>query len=70
MKLDQQAASFGCLGATMRTLYKILAGQYDPIGFIVPFTTRAKVLIQDLWKQDIGWDDPIHPQTLQDQWLS
>lgn len=55
---------------TMRTLYKVLASQYDPIGFIVPFTTRAKVLIQDLWKQDIGWDDPIHPQTLRDQWLS
>ncbi|XP_073719530.1 uncharacterized protein [Misgurnus anguillicaudatus] len=54
---------------TMRTMYKILASQYDPIGFIVPFTTRAKVLIQDLWKQDIGWDDPIHPQTLRDQWL-
>ncbi|XP_013856342.1 uncharacterized protein LOC106512222, partial [Austrofundulus limnaeus] len=53
---------------TLRNLYKILASQYDPLGFIVPFTTRAKVLIQDLWKQDLAWDDPIEPQHLRDQW--
>ncbi|KAF7648190.1 hypothetical protein LDENG_00160610 [Lucifuga dentata] len=52
----------------MRNLYKTLASQYDPLGFVIPFTTRAKILIQDLWRQDLGWDDLIEPQHLQNQW--
>lgn len=27
-------------------------------GFLMPFTTRAKVLIQQLWDQLGEWDDP------------
>ncbi|KAI2668878.1 Polyprotein P3 [Labeo rohita] len=34
---------------TMRSIYQTLASQYDPIGYIVPFTTRAKVIVQRLW---------------------
>ncbi|KAI3374589.1 hypothetical protein L3Q82_021164 [Scortum barcoo] len=41
----------------LRNVYKVLACQYDPLGYIVPFTTRAK--IQDLWKEQLGWDDPM-----------
>ena len=55
---------------TLRTVYKVLACQYDPLGYIVPFTTRAKILVQDLWKERIGWDDPIQPQSLRDRWLT
>ncbi|XP_067270804.1 uncharacterized protein [Pseudorasbora parva] len=53
---------------TMRNLYKTLASQYDPLGFIIPFTTRAKTLIQDLWKQNLSWDDPIEPLYLREKW--
>ena len=28
--------------ATMRNIYKVLASQYDSLGYIVPYTTRAK----------------------------
>ncbi|KAJ8346562.1 hypothetical protein SKAU_G00279630 [Synaphobranchus kaupii] len=52
----------------MRNLYRVLACQYDPLGYIIPFTTRAKILIQDLWKEEVGWDDPIRPQGLLDRW--
>lgn len=58
------------LKPTLRNIYKALASQYDPLGFIIPFTTRAKVLIQDIWKQDIGWDDLIEPQSLREQWTA
>lgn len=58
------------LEPTLRNIYKALASQYDPLGFIIPFTTRAKVLIQDIWKQGIGWDDPIEPQALREQWTA
>ncbi|XP_058508983.1 uncharacterized protein LOC131475122 [Solea solea] len=55
---------------TLRNVYKVLACQYDPLGYIVPFTTRAKILVQDLWKIQIGWDEPIQPQSLRDRWLA
>ncbi len=49
-------------------MYKVLATQYDPLGYLIPFTTKAKILIQDLWKLKIGWDDIIHPESLLVQW--
>lgn len=58
------------LPPTLRNLYKKLASQYDPLGFMIPFTTRAKILIQDLWRQNIGWDDPIKPEHLREEWLA
>lgn len=33
---------------TMRNIYKVLASQYDPLGFILPYTTRAKMLVRCL----------------------
>ncbi len=34
---------------TMRNVYKVLARQYDPLGFIAPYTTRAKLIVQSMW---------------------
>ncbi|XP_049329393.1 uncharacterized protein LOC111189354 [Astyanax mexicanus] len=53
---------------TMRTIYKILASQYDPLGYIVPYTTRAKLLVQRLWDKKRGWDDPQLPEELLTAW--
>ena len=53
---------------TMRNIYRILASQYDPLGYIVPFTTRAKVLVQKFWARDRGWDDPNLPSDLLAMW--
>lgn len=53
---------------TMRTAYQVLASQYDPLGFMVPYTTRAKVLIQQLWSKQRGWDDPDLPLVLREAW--
>ena len=53
---------------TMRNIYKVLASQYDPLGFILPYTTRAKMLVRHLWNQHRGWDDPHLPPELLHQW--
>ncbi|XP_037101510.1 uncharacterized protein LOC119118826 [Syngnathus acus] len=58
------------LAATLRNVYSVLAKLYDPLGYIVPFTTRCKVLVQDMWKANIGWDDKIQPSELLGKWLS
>ncbi len=55
---------------TMRAAYQVLASQYDPLGFILPFTTRAKVIIQQLWAKKRDWDDPELPPTLKAAWIS
>jgi hypothetical protein len=48
----------------MRNVYRVLASQYDPIGYIIPFTTRAKVLVQALWATERQWDEPIADKLL------
>ncbi|XP_073776433.1 uncharacterized protein [Danio rerio] len=53
---------------TMRHIYKVLASQYDPLGYIVPYTTRAKVLVQHLWDKKREWDDPQLPNELLHAW--
>ncbi len=57
-----------CLKPTLRNIYKVLASQYDPLGYIIPFTTQAKILVQDLWKIHLGWDDLIESDSLQNRW--
>lgn len=53
---------------TMRNVYKVLARQYDPLGLILPYTTRAKLFVQSMWDKHRHWDDPLLPQELQLAW--
>lgn len=52
----------------MRNIYKVLASQYDPIGFLTPYTTRAKVIVQQLWDKKWEWDHPLLPGELLTAW--
>ena len=47
----------------------IVSSIFDPCGYIAPFTFRAKCLIQELWRQQVDWDDPL-PSDLQKKWSS
>lgn len=53
---------------TMRKIYRTLAKQYDPLGYLIPFTTRAKIIVQLLWDKKRGWDDPCLPADLLAAW--
>lgn len=48
---------------TMRNVYKVLAWQYDPLGYIL-----LTPLFQHLWDKQRHWDDPLLPQDLQQEW--
>lgn len=52
----------------MRNIYMVLASQYDPMGFIIPYTTHAKMLARRLWRKQRDWDDPLLPQDLLQAW--
>ncbi|XP_077371637.1 uncharacterized protein LOC144015480 [Festucalex cinctus] len=53
---------------TMRNIYRVLARQYDPLGLLIPYTTRAKILVQSLWGTKREWDDPHLPEDLVQLW--
>ncbi|XP_013856715.1 uncharacterized protein LOC106512700, partial [Austrofundulus limnaeus] len=61
-----RSVSYGA--PTLRNIYNVLASQYDHLGFILPYTTRAKMLVRCLWEHQRGWDDPQLPPELLQQW--
>ena len=44
---------------TKRIFLKKIATLFDPIGFLAPYTIRAKMLLQDMWTAGIDWDDKL-----------
>lgn len=53
---------------TMRKIYHTLAKFYDPLGYLIPYTTRAKIIVQLLWDKRREWNDPDLPVNLLDSW--
>ncbi|XP_044597582.1 uncharacterized protein LOC123274157 [Cotesia glomerata] len=54
---------------TKRTILSETAQLFDPLGLISPVIVRAKILMQDLWQQKVGWDDTLTPQIIH-RWTS
>lgn len=52
---------------TKRLTLRAIAQIFDPLGFLSPFVVTAKILLQDLWKRNLGWDDEL-PQDLLRVW--
>ncbi|XP_049279325.1 uncharacterized protein LOC125761836 [Anopheles funestus] len=48
---------------TKRIMYSEIARLFDPLGLVSPVVVLAKLLTQRLWKQKIGWDDPVDEAT-------
>ena len=32
---------------------------FDPLGFLKPFLTRGKILMQEMWTSGVNWDDKL-----------
>ncbi|KMQ82612.1 hypothetical protein RF55_22379, partial [Lasius niger] len=52
---------------TKREVLSVIARLYDPLGFLGPVVTRAKILLQRLWQNGIGWDDTL-PDPIKSEW--
>lgn len=44
---------------TKRKLLSLLAGLFDPLGIMSPVTVCMKILMQDLCKQGVNWDEEL-----------
>ena len=46
--------------ASKRGILKTTTSVFDPLGFLIPFLLLAKLILQELWRLEIGWDDEIN----------
>ena len=42
---------------------------FDPLGFLAPVIVGVKILLQELWRKQIAWDEEV-PDSLSQQWNS
>ncbi|XP_070541647.1 uncharacterized protein [Ptychodera flava] len=52
---------------TKREVVKRVASLYDPLGYVSPVHIRAKMLIQEIWKSNLDWDESL-PQEIVTNW--
>ena len=45
----------------------MVAAVYDPFGLLAPFVLKGKQVLQDLCKENVGWDDPL-PEEVHARW--
>ena len=47
------------LSYTKREILSAIAKLFDPAGWISPVIVKAKILMQRIWQENGGWDDPV-----------
>lgn len=52
---------------TKRMIYSDVAKLFDPLGLFSPSILLAKLLVQQLWRNKQGWDEPVD-ETSNQQW--
>ncbi|XP_062542539.1 uncharacterized protein LOC134210516 [Armigeres subalbatus] len=57
------------LPITKRIVVSEMSKLFDPLGILGPVVIRAKVFVQQLWKTNLDWDEPL-PIALNGEWES
>lgn len=52
---------------TKRGVLSVISSLFDPLGFLSPFVFSAKILLQELWRDKLPWDQEI-PESYLSQW--
>lgn len=59
----RQVTSYAPIPVTKRNILQGASRLYDPLGWLLPITIRAKLLLQELWKKKVPWDEPLDHDT-------
>lgn len=59
LRIDAELSDITGVTLTKRTVSSLIASVFDPLGIASPVTIRGKILLQDLWREELAWDDPI-----------
>jgi len=54
---------------TKREVLSQIARLFDPAGWLAPFIIRSKIFMQEIWLQNLGWDDKL-PTEMSQRWQS
>jgi len=54
---------------TQRNLLRTISSIFDPLGLMSPYVIRGKMLLQDAWREEAGWDGELSSD-LQAKWRS
>ena len=52
---------------TRRGILSTVSSIFDPLGFVAPVLLEGKKILQELCKEDTGWDDPV-PSEIKAKW--
>ena len=58
--------------ASRRGVLSVVSSVYDPLGMVAPFILSGKIIVQELCRLRLGWDDQIPDEILRrwQRWLS
>ena len=56
---SRQLKPKGDTPVTKRSILQGTSKLYDPLGWLTPISIRARILMQELWKKQVTWDDPL-----------
>jgi hypothetical protein len=42
-----------------RSILSLISRVFDPLGLVAPVTVRGKLLMQDIWREEKGWDAQV-----------
>ena len=62
--LDALLEGSAVVGPTKRVVISLIGGIYDPLRFLSPITVYFKILMQELCKDKLGWDQPLSGELL------
>lgn len=54
---------------TRRGILSVVSSIYDPLGVLVPVVLKAKLILQDLCRKGLGWDDVV-PTPIALEWTN
>ncbi|XP_055542701.1 uncharacterized protein LOC129728292 [Wyeomyia smithii] len=66
LKLPQDFVQPGTV-LTKRGILRFVMSVFDPLGLISSLLIHGKMIIQDLWRSQVGWDDAV-PYVIQGRW--